>query len=85
MLSNPCISSDELLLILITFRFVRSDKKTLVLPKMPPDRRKFVQEVDSFQHFSLIETYQPFPVGHSLQDGHAASRSRTTQKCPTDS
>ena len=26
--------------------FAQSDKKTLVLPKMPPDRRKFVQEVN---------------------------------------
>ena len=27
-------------------RFVQSDKKSLILPKMTPDRRKFVQEVN---------------------------------------
>ena len=72
------------LLTLITLSFVRSDKKTLLLPKMPPDRRKFVQEVDPFRYFFLVETYKPFPVGYNLQDGHPASRSRTTQKRPTN-
>ena len=30
---------------LIVYRFIASDKKTQVLPHMPPERRKFVHDV----------------------------------------
>jgi hypothetical protein len=46
MLSVPTFLLAGCLFILASFSFVQSDKKTLVLPKMPPDRRKFVQEVN---------------------------------------
>lgn len=39
------LSSRGYLLMLVTLSFVQSDKKTQILPKMPQDRRKFVQEV----------------------------------------
>lgn len=42
----PHPSSRGYFLMSVTFSFVQSDKKTLVLPRMPPDRRKFVQEVN---------------------------------------
>jgi transcriptional repressor NF-X1 len=47
----PHLSSLGRLLMVVTLSFVQSDKKTLVLPKMPPDRRKFVQEVHPPSHF----------------------------------
>ena len=55
MLSSPYLSFDKPPLIFFMLSFVRSDKKTLALPKMPPDRRKFVQEVDPLQLFSSID------------------------------
>ena len=74
------------LLMLVTISFVRSDKKTLVLPKMPPDRRKFVQEVNiPFPFPRETRTYDVFLVGCSLQDGHPARRPRTAQERPADS
>ena len=42
----PHLFSRRWSFMLTSLSFVQSDKKTLVLPKMPPDRRKFVQEVD---------------------------------------
>ena len=42
----PHLPSRGCLLILTSPSFVQSDKKTQVLPKMPPERRKFVQEVN---------------------------------------
>ena len=38
-------SSDSGKVYLITHRFIASDKKTQVLPHMPPERRKFVHDV----------------------------------------
>jgi transcriptional repressor NF-X1 len=43
---HPRLSSHGYLLMRVSLSFVQSDKKTLVLPKMPPDRRKFIQEVN---------------------------------------
>jgi len=69
---------------LVAISFVRSDKKTLVLPKMPPERRKFVQEVNTRLCPNGDENLNPFLVGCSLQDGHPTRRPRTAQERPTD-
>lgn len=42
----PNLSPHGCSLMLVVPSFVQSDKKNQVLPKMPPERRKFVQEVN---------------------------------------
>ena len=65
-----CLISDDLF---SSFSFVNSEKRTQVLPHMPPDRRKFVHDVRC-HFFFVIPFFKRVKISllasGCLQDGH---------------
>lgn len=61
--------------------FVASQKKIQVLPHMPPDRRKFVQDVSDCVLILIRKKDIKVTIAlarYLLSDRHTTSRSRTT-------
>lgn len=66
------------------FRFVQSEKRTQVLPHMPPERRKFVHDV-SFLLWSGGLEHDPDgneTARECVPHGYTNGRPRTVQKVP---